>query len=362
MSTLQIGKSAQGARADLIAPLTGIRGYAAIWVVLYHMRSGLDVLLQGHDSIRSIVSVGFLGVDLFAVLSGFIISLTYAERLSQPSRKVILSFLWLRLARIYPILLVVLGFFVGAGMWRKGMGDLGATLTDPTFWMQALMLNGWGFESRWAYNVPSWTVSSEWLCYLAFPLLAPLLIRVRDGRLALALAGATIIATILAMRAVGHPYFAAFLDFGWLRIAGEFLAGCWLYRGMSAQKIEQLPWGWIGLGALALAIYSCTNAQHWLTVICFTVLVYALAQNREPLRSIFGNRASVFLGEISYSVYLVHWFVLSELMPVVEPQLSHVALSGKLALAFGITLLLATLTYFTVERPARAQMRKWLEN
>ena len=127
MSIFQTGKPAQDARADLIAPLTGIRGYAAIWVVLYHMRGGLDILLQGHDSIRSIVSVGFLGVDLFAVLSGFIISLTYAERLSQPSRNAILSFLWLRLARIYPLLLVVLGFFVGAGMWRKGISDLGVT-------------------------------------------------------------------------------------------------------------------------------------------------------------------------------------------------------------------------------------------
>jgi peptidoglycan/LPS O-acetylase OafA/YrhL len=355
-------KPARDARADLIAPLTGIRGYAALWVVLYHMRSGLDVLLQGHDSMRSIVSVGFLGVDLFAVLSGFIISLTYAERLSQPSRKIVLSFLWLRLARIYPLLLVVLGFFVGAGVWRKGPNDLGTTLADPSFWMQALMLNGWGFESRWVYNVPSWTVSSEWLCYLVFPLLAPLLMRVRDGRLALGLAGLTIGATILAMHAVGHPYFDAHLDFGWLRIAGEFLTGCWLYRALSARTMNPLPWGWIGLGALALAFYSCTNAQHWLTVTCFVVLVYALAQNREPLRSIFGNRVSVFLGEISYSVYLVHWFVLSELMPVVEPQLSHVALSGKLALVLGAILLLATLTHFTVERPARARMRQWIEN
>ena len=71
----------------LIRPLTGIRGYAALWVVFYHVRSGFDQLLPDHEWARSIISAGFLGVDHFALLSGFIISLTYAERLSRLSVK-----------------------------------------------------------------------------------------------------------------------------------------------------------------------------------------------------------------------------------------------------------------------------------
>jgi len=344
----------------LIRPLTGIRGYAALWVVFYHVRSGFDQLLPDHEWARSIISAGFLGVDLFALLSGFIISLTYAERLSRFSVKTALPFLWLRLARVYPLLLAVLALFVGAGVWAQGLGSLATTLADPSFWMQALMLNGWGLESRWVYNVPSWTVSSEWLCYLVFPLLAPLLVRVRAGWQALALAGATLGATILAMRALGYPYFDAHLDFGWVRIVGGFLAGCWLYRAMNARSLHSWPWGWIGLASLILALYACAQSRHSVAVVCFAVLVYAMAQNSQPLRWLFGNRVSLFLGEISYSVYMVHWFVLAVCMPIFGAELGRLPPGGQLAVVLGTILLFATLTHFSIERPARARMRKWL--
>lgn len=75
-----------------------------------------------------------------------------------------------------------------------------------------------------------------------------------------------------------------------------------------------------GLGALSLGTCPCTNAQHWPTVICFTPLASVLVQEKNPLRSIFGNRASGLLGEISYPVYIVHWFLLGESMPALATR------------------------------------------
>ena len=204
-----------GEQSSLIEPLTGVRGYAAIWVVLYHSRAPLDNwLLPASETLRPVVWAGFLGVDLFAVLSGFVISLTYAERLSDISLSGTARFLWLRLARIYPLLLFVLGLFVASHLRRLGLASWGQIWTDESFWLQALMLNGWGLESEWAWNVPSGSVSSEWLCYLLFPLLAPLVVGVKSGRLAAALAGAAILGTIGAMDALGHPDIDADLDWG----------------------------------------------------------------------------------------------------------------------------------------------------
>ena len=72
------------ARKQIIAPLSGIRGFAAIWVVLYHLRPTIKAAYPEFVPLHNFVNAGYLGVDLFSFLSGFIIAYTYSEKLGTP--------------------------------------------------------------------------------------------------------------------------------------------------------------------------------------------------------------------------------------------------------------------------------------
>src|SRR4051812_30758852 len=108
------GGGSDMAKSAVIAPLTGIRLVAAVWVVCFHI-----YLYDGHrlaadhpwvDAVVGpIASQGDLGVDLFFLLSGFVLAHNYLERLgAEPSLRGTLSFLWLRVARIWPLYMVAI--------------------------------------------------------------------------------------------------------------------------------------------------------------------------------------------------------------------------------------------------------------
>ena len=238
-----------------ILPLTGIRGFAALWLVLYHLfplfrQEFPDALLA-----QNFVRFGYLAVDLFAILSGFIIAYTYCDRLQVPSFEAIRRYLWFRFARTYPTHLFVLCLFVLLFIYDSGWQALGSLSADPAFLRQLFMLNGVGFENQWAWNAPTWSLSSEWFCYLLFLLLVPLLMRIKSGWTAMALIFAVIVATSWAMNRAGFPVFAAVL--GWpplIRIIGAFVIGCLLYRVHASGLVRSLPMGWVGSCAFLLTM------------------------------------------------------------------------------------------------------------
>jgi peptidoglycan/LPS O-acetylase OafA/YrhL len=125
--------------------------------------------------------------------------MTYSKRLESFALAPTLRFLSLRLARMYPLVLFVLVLLAIGRLARYGPEVTANLILGKGFWLQVLMLNGWGLESDWAWNVPSWSVSSEWLCYLLFPLVAPLIGRIRNGALAMVLAWLTMGLTALTM-------------------------------------------------------------------------------------------------------------------------------------------------------------------
>jgi peptidoglycan/LPS O-acetylase OafA/YrhL len=104
-----------------------------------------------------------------------------------------------------------------------------------------------------------------------------------------------------------------------VRIGGEFLVGCWLYRAFDAGFLERLPWGPIGI-LFALIGVGMSPRSGALSAASFVVLVYALAWDVAILKKVFANRVTTFLGEISYSIYLLHWFVIVDLDALLNAQ------------------------------------------
>lgn len=154
-----------------IADLTCCRAVFALWVYLYH----LDLQLRpgaGFGPFEPLVRRGYLGVDGFFVLSGSVLALAHPELV--PAWPQLREFWLKRLRRIYPVhlaMIVLLIVLLGGGALahvyprnpdRFGLGELARHL---------LLVHGWGASDRWAWNYPSWSISTEWAGYLAFPML-----------------------------------------------------------------------------------------------------------------------------------------------------------------------------------------------
>ncbi|WP_158322803.1 acyltransferase family protein, partial [Acidisphaera rubrifaciens] len=144
--------------------LTCLRGAAALWVYAYHVN------LQLGGGGWGVLRRGYLGVDAFFMLSGLV--LAYAHPALAGRGWAPLRFWGRRLARLYPVHLATLALLAAAlgAAWaagvpirdagRFGLGELLRSL---------LLVHGWGLSGRWAWNYPSWSISTEWAGYLAFP-------------------------------------------------------------------------------------------------------------------------------------------------------------------------------------------------
>lgn len=218
-------------RAAAIQPLTGLRFLAAAWVLLYHYADTLVGLVPSLGMIRPVAAAGYVGVDLFFVLSGFIISHVYLHQPGIASWSGARRYLLLRLARFYPVHLLTLLIIAGLLTLERGTPQnwvpQEGVYTPVTFVRNLLLAHGWG--NSFAWNGPAWSISAEWFAYLVFPLATVVLLRLSPGMLGFG--AALSVPAGLALMAVLVPGFLH-LESGppILRIAGAFAAGCFIYR------------------------------------------------------------------------------------------------------------------------------------
>ena len=362
---------------SLIAPLTGVRGIASAWVVLLHLQLLVPVLLPRVPVVGSVIDGGNLGVDVFFVLSGFIISFTYLDRLSARAPGAVSRYLWLRFARIYPthlfMLLVVAGLLTA--MTIAGMQPHDDRRFSPlSFVMNLLMLQA--VPPALAWNDPAWSISTEFAAYLVFPLLVPLLARVLlkralIGLLVLLAVGMTAIGVVLAT-ASDWAYWAGYVLM-WTRIAVCFPLGCLLYvlwrslpqDGRRRAATIALPVSIIGL--LLACILTPTPGPVTLPVAAYpfiVLMIFGLASSTGLIARLLSTRYMVWSGRISYSVYLVHFPLL--LTAGALTQRAGITPGSPLALVALVATLLAVLgvgaaTYHLVEEPARRALSRYAD-
>jgi len=150
---------------DRFVLLDGLRGVAAFAVILDHVPGGwLGDLVPGR----------YLSVDFFFVLSGFVIALNYRGRFAAPDLPGTVQFYLLRLARVYPLHLVMLGLFLVNPLvilLFSGQGTPGSRYDPAYFVMSLFLVQNWGFTKELAWNIPAWSISAELFAYLVFPLM-----------------------------------------------------------------------------------------------------------------------------------------------------------------------------------------------
>lgn len=359
--------------------LTGIRIVASLWVVLFHLRGNIAAEFPAVYSVFApIITHGDYGVDLFFIVSGYVITLNYGRKLGvRIERGATVKFWWARLSRVWPAYFVTLLF---AAVWH-GM-FLTFQLNDPvaprdfsvwSFIRQATLIVQWtepGFD-RLTWNGAAWSVSVEAFAYLLFPAIALLLFRlarVLPARGLAMISVVTVMPVVLFSLSLGSLY----APWMWLiRILCEFLAGGLLFYALekvqyrlSAQRIAN----WVAPGIIIAFIagayaLAATGHERWGVFVVPALLVFvgALVVARRGLVTVLSTRWFVVGGMASYSVYLVH-MPLIEVFWALQGRFEYIApgtVGSKIVLILLPVLVTAIgfLLWKRFEEPARRAMR-----
>lgn len=347
-----------------IPGLTSLRFLLALGVVAFHYQ--LSLVPVGGSGI-GVIERARLGVDVFFILSGFVLAHVYGRQYRE-GRYSHRRFLIARLARIYPAHIFMLGVMAIIAGCAIALGQpfKPQDYSVEGFIAAALMVHAWSpvpFPNEW--NGPSWSLSAEWAAYLLFPVFA--FVGLKRGRgpwNTLLLSGLLFVSLDAFYRwRYGEVLPNATLAFGVLRIVPEFLYGIGLY-GLGARLTPPRPIALataIGAGVLLLSLMQM-QADERLIVVAAGPLILGLAWlSRSGSEGVLRHPWAIEAGEMSYALYLVHLPMLivwknvtamlrggdsSYLMAVWEP-----------VVLLAITLPVAWALHRFWERPARAWIR-----
>jgi peptidoglycan/LPS O-acetylase OafA/YrhL len=377
-----------------IRALTGLRIVAAMWVVLFHFEGQLIPYVEQVPGAHAVLGAGWIGVELFFVLSGFVIARSYLDECGRRwSTAGAARFVANRFARVWPAWMAVT---VVACAWLVVCPRLGLNpnivsghppLELTTLLRQVTMTQMWGESSLIdvSYVAPGWSISAEWLAYLAFPLLALAMRSFLRAPAAVNLVLASAAMSPLAVTSFLHG--TDDIEMNWvLRIACSFVAG--ILASCAVADLEDTErgkrWGQrlTAAGLVAtVVVLLWANWRHGqdlaaggevgkyaaVAVLCWPVLIAGLALTDGGPARFLSRDAMVYGGRISYCLYLVHWVVRDVGMSVlgqdpVAPGRGAYTPGGALVVPVLIVvcLVLAAGLYHGVEEPARRRLvRLW---
>jgi peptidoglycan/LPS O-acetylase OafA/YrhL len=353
-----------------LLPLTSLRFFAAFAVVLQHMQMG---------------GGGSNAVEFFFTLSGFILAYGYGQAFAKPEYNAVRDFFVLRVARLYPVYLLTMlaaaALWIGSE-WPYGKRD---TLTS-LFALQSMAPIG---NKVYNFNGPSWSISVEFFFYALFPLFAWGIHRIGAAASLSRLAGLWLV--LMAVRlAVGYRYagHVEAFSFGWwvvyispyfriLSFAQGMLLGyafmnCIGLRNPSNSATTFAKWTLLEVVAVvgfALWYMAQRYAPGSLNYGVFitpavTVVILVFAYQAGFVSRLLSAKPLVHLGEISFSVYMVHEVVLSWAGRFLNPHLygysPHV---WKIMAQVGIVLFILVLSdalFRYVEKPCRDLAKRYL--
>lgn len=374
-----------GVRTGEIKALTGLRIVAALWVVLFHFRPLLwEASPRLREAAGPLLDAGAQGVDLFFILSGFVLSWNYLDRMGPAfSVRATLHFLWLRLSRVWPVYLVTMHL---AAVWIIVTLHVGTVpspdadkLTAVSYLRQFLMVQLWfePFFDGTSWDGPAWSISAEWLAYLLFGALIVVIFRVARVSRARTLLGLAFLAALpptLLLLGNGVLY----TPWSWLpRIAASFTAGALACAGVRRLVIGERGRRAAGYLSVLLVGAIVAGLYHYdahpvagmvdpgaVVAVLFMPLVVALSIGAGTLPALLSTRPMVYGGQISFSLYMIHepvhtvwnWMV-AQYTLVLSKMEAKVAVIALIAVAVAAAMAL----YHVVEEPARRWMRRMVE-
>jgi peptidoglycan/LPS O-acetylase OafA/YrhL len=337
--------------------LTSARGLAAWLVVFYHMRAGMPWL---PDMAMAVARKGYLAVDFFFLLSGFVIYLSAHRGLLRDGAAAIPAFLGRRFARIYPLYGVILLGTIGFALLLTLTGRDAGAYPWAELPLHVAMMQNWGLTRALSWNHPAWSISAEFAAYLLFPALV-LWTPIGRARRPNLLAAMMLLIAILFLWLRHDGQTTLGMDIprhGLIRCLTEFASGALLcafwQRGQDCDRRSLLLslggvglfWG-LWLGGRGSEIWAFPAGAACLIL----MLAHASGMARNPLHW----RGFVYLGEISYATYLAHFMAWIGFKILFVQDAKHVPPS-LIAAFLPLLFLLSVLLHHGIEKPGR----RWL--
>ena len=372
-------KSTASQGRQYVASLTGLRGIAALFVFVFHyghfnpgIRLDLSVPLIG-KVLQFPFGFGFAGVDLFFVLSGFLLALPFARAtLSGSAHQPLTQYYKRRLLRVFPAYYAQLAIILIVGAWFITFKPLdGISLLAHLFMFFNI---GWNpvhpIVGLW------WTLPVELSFYLLLPFIAPYM---RPGRWIFVLLTGIVLSVLYRQWCADYfasaPSGAVFLAASHLPgVLPEFLLGAsaaLLVQWLEFRSIKRPPvWlpdalfltgvvlAWVWFWAIMLPNGGVFWSGHWSMMIApvavglpLSLIVLSLYLGSRIGRLLFANPLVYFLGLISYSLYLWHFVVLQQAGTVFGETYSALHGLPKFLFSALLVVLVSTASYYLFERP-----------
>ncbi len=354
-----------------IPSLTGVRGVAALWVFLTHLNGFAAHILNAPALLKSSFLVnGFRGVDLFFILSGFILMHVHAGDFKIISQNALKCFFITRFFRVYPLNTVILFALVPFVLLAPSYVAAERTFFDPHFayrmhnlsaagFVQTLLLaQSWTVLKLGEWNIVSWTLSAEVLGYILFPALAWVIAREISYWRCIAYAVCSLLILTILLFLSHHANNNPTGTFGSVRMFFCFVAGICLYRCYQLAPEYMASWA-SAITCLALVFIAVTlffPPAPVLDAFGFAALIFGLAYQQGPVYRILESRLSLYLGKISFSFYMSHFLIINITSWAAERWLTTQGLGVKAASLLALSALClaaASLLYAVVERPSQ---------
>jgi peptidoglycan/LPS O-acetylase OafA/YrhL len=365
-----------------IKQLNALRGMAALVVVFYHFH--LKFLQHSSSSFLFLFERGYLAVDLFFILSGFVLMHVYSKHATwgKLTWHSYLSFISKRMARIFPVhwfaLFIIL--VLECSKLLPFLHKQHLTSASPifrqgrdfySFMTNLFLVQNWGFHQGFTWNVPAWSISAEWFVYLLAPVLIVALNGLKKSWLPL-LGWLGFYALFLSfVQLVSPHHFSLTYKYGNARMLFEFLMGGCLCLGMHALQSLSLDvmkkvkgFDWLALScALALIPMQLFYVPDAVFPGVLSLLILSVALSTNKIRDFLSHRSLFYLGEISFSLYIIHQVVCTPFSNIFKLNTLQDHLLYTLIM-LSICLVTAHLMYTYIEIPVRDflnhQFSKWV--
>ena len=358
-------KSPANQRFDV---LDALRGLCALLVVFFHLP------VSSHIHALPLTRHGYLFVDFFFVLSGFVIAHAYGGRLA--SVRDVGPFIAKRLGRVWPLHAVMLAVFIGLELCRLWFHFDSAPpfvrdRSVEAIFTNLLLIQSFNIHDYLTWNGPAWSISVEMGAYVLFAalmVLAPR--RFVPLSLVIVVAGALIVLNF-APRFMNTTY-----NFGFPRAAYGFFLGCLVHRvwRMTPPTFSPVVASWLQAACLiVVGVYVSYAEGPWTVAapLFFAASIWIFAEERGLVSRALSVRPMLALGHWSYSIYMVHMFLITIMLIVARKtsfmpggrriDFGSIWLNDLFALAvIGVIVGVSVLTYRFIEIPGRDTVNAWL--
>jgi peptidoglycan/LPS O-acetylase OafA/YrhL len=338
--------------------IDGLRAIAVMSVIFYHADFNFFTF--------NILAGGYLGVDIFFVISGYLITLIIYKELLTTNNFNIINFYQRRIRRIIPALLVVLTFTIIFGkiiLFPIPFLELTKSICSSIFFYSnyffyLIGLEYGGIEAQFKPLLHTWSLAVEEQFYIIFPILFFIIFKL-NRKFLLVLLSLLFFLSFFSILKFNNFYNFNFYSFSsrmWEILAGSVLAYIKLNKKIENNKISKTLLTYVGsILVIYCLIFTGSHSEfnyfdyNLVLVVFGTCLIILCIEEKSLIYKILTNKILVFIGLISYSLYLWHYpiFAFSKITNFTEGSLI------KKAIIFLLILLLSITSYFVIEKPFR---------